>query len=530
MNYDHLVGLPKSFGKEAKSNDITEEFSRTKRAFVKKEEGASNEATSDSDSSDEDSFPISHEVKLKQHTKAVSTVAFDRSGNRFVSGSYDHSVKYWDFNGLSDRSHFREIEPFEHHHIHHLEYGSNDTVLIIPAGAQAKICDREGSEVYETRLGDMYLVNLKNTSGHAAEITCGSWIPGRKEEFYTAGADGTLRIWDINKRQRQKELFIYKSKAGASKVRLTACSTSPDGGVISVSAIDGSIALFGTKGPFNRPVGMVQNAYEQNSITTGLVFAQDSTTIVSRNAAGTVHLWDTRQLSKPQLSRNGLVANHAESTLTCSPDGRFILAPTEDGHLHFLDRTDLSSSSDTKLSNDPLICAEWHEKLGQILCGAADGSIHILYSPELSHRGIIDVLQRKKKALNIDDIATQTTNTNPVDPEFMTNSGAVSQKYWTTQKNLDRKDPVKSRKPDQEKSIRGPDLAKVGDPEILRMVRNQDPREQVLQYAEVAKSDPLFTSAYQATQPEVIFSEEVEEIDNNQGQRKRKFDKLEPFK
>jgi WD40 repeat protein len=60
------------------------------------------------------SLPVSRSIQLKDHTKIVSAVALDPSGARMVTGSYDFTVKFWDFNGMNKECRpFRSIEPWE---------------------------------------------------------------------------------------------------------------------------------------------------------------------------------------------------------------------------------------------------------------------------------------------------------------------------------------------------------------------------------------------------------------------------------
>ena len=71
----------------------------------------------DGDDEDEDGgggplFPTTHELGLKDHTKAVSALALDPSGARFVSGSQDYDCKLWDFGGMDWRCKpFKTWEP-----------------------------------------------------------------------------------------------------------------------------------------------------------------------------------------------------------------------------------------------------------------------------------------------------------------------------------------------------------------------------------------------------------------------------------
>ena len=57
-------------------------------------------------------FPITHELVLKDHTKVVSALALDPSGARLISGSHDYDCKLWDFGGMDARCKpFKTWEP-----------------------------------------------------------------------------------------------------------------------------------------------------------------------------------------------------------------------------------------------------------------------------------------------------------------------------------------------------------------------------------------------------------------------------------
>ena len=58
-------------------------------------------------------LPITDSIVFKQHKSTVSALEFESSGSRFLSGSHDITVAYWDFNGMvkDEPAPFRFIEP-----------------------------------------------------------------------------------------------------------------------------------------------------------------------------------------------------------------------------------------------------------------------------------------------------------------------------------------------------------------------------------------------------------------------------------
>lgn len=58
-------------------------------------------------------LPVTNSMIFKQHKSTVSALEFESSGSRFLSGSHDTTVAYWDFNGMvkDEPEPFRFIEP-----------------------------------------------------------------------------------------------------------------------------------------------------------------------------------------------------------------------------------------------------------------------------------------------------------------------------------------------------------------------------------------------------------------------------------
>jgi 26S proteasome regulatory subunit T2 len=55
----------------------------------------------------------------------------------------------------------------------------------------------------------------------------------------------------------------------------------------------------------------------------------------------------------------------------------------------------------------------------------------------------------------------------------------------------------------------------------LSSMRDEDPREALLKYADKAQKDPIFTKAYQETQPKAIYAELSDE-EEDRGPEKKK--------
>ncbi|GIM09200.1 hypothetical protein Vretimale_13055 [Volvox reticuliferus] len=124
-------------------------------------------------------LPITHEAILKGHTKAVSCLDVEHSGTRMVTGSYDYTVRLYDFHGMkSDMRSFRDLEPSDGHPVLSVSWSpSGDAFLVVTGAAQAKIYDRDGRSLGEFVRGDMYIRDARNTKGHISGLTGGWWHP-----------------------------------------------------------------------------------------------------------------------------------------------------------------------------------------------------------------------------------------------------------------------------------------------------------------------------------------------------------------
>lgn len=117
----------------------------------------SKESSDDSDLSDSEQdnptiLPVTNQVKLKDHHKAISAIHIDPSGTRLITGSLDSQLKVWDFGGMDASFRpFRTVEPWEGNLVKDLAWSiSGDGFLACSNSnqmTQPKLFDRDGIEV-----------------------------------------------------------------------------------------------------------------------------------------------------------------------------------------------------------------------------------------------------------------------------------------------------------------------------------------------------------------------------------------------
>ncbi|KAJ9049157.1 hypothetical protein DSO57_1027608 [Entomophthora muscae] len=457
--------LPSSFGKPQNSQRAAKlqvtsqepviiEKVNTSTKTEEAEAEVPNDDDDDSESPSEDDdelhldlLPLTHEAKLLSHSKLISGLTIDRAGARLVSGSYDHTIKMWDFTGMdSGMRAFRSFEAEEGQHIHDLQYSlSGDQLLVIAGGMQAKIFSREGQELMKFMKGDPYLRDLRHTKGHVSALTCGQWHPYDRDCILTASQDNSIRIWDANNPAKHRDIIIVQSKQRGGRSPVSAATFSHDGILVAGASQDGSLSLWPSKGPFTRPASTIADAHQFNSDTSSLVFSKNNHHLVSRGGDDTVKLWDVRNFTKPLLQASDLLNLNTETNIVFSPDEKLIVTGVGVkrgegyGQLVFLDRTSLEIVRSINVAQSSAVKVVWHAALNQIAVGSGDGSITMYYDPIRSLRGAKLCVSRQPRKRHIDDFEIQRPIMTPHDPPTR-----ISKR----QRDKMRSDPIATRRPD----------------------------------------------------------------------------------
>jgi len=554
--------LPTSFGKRSKEANVAAQIDRTKRTTAALDDGEGNgdlrqaregskesepdeneDDDSDEQSDADDEFPVSHELILKTHERAITTITVDPSGSRLISGSNDCTVKLHDFASMTPTTlrAFKSVDPTvtkaasnsETHPVHHVEFNpiSPGQLLVVSATPQAKILSRDGEVLTEFIKGDMYLRDMHNTKGHVSEITTGTWHPTDKNLCVTAGTDSTLRIWDVNMKRAQKEVIVHKSRVAGSagRTRMTAVvwGSPVQGGnnILVGAALDGSIVMWSGEGPHTRPAAEIRDAHKRDTWTGGIDISADGRTVVTRGGDDTIKLWDTRKFktSISTVDHPSTSSQYPTSNIKFSPNSTNIVTGSQSGHLYILNPATLKPELVTPITpRSPLITVLWHEKLNQIITGSANAETHVLYNPNISTRGAALVMSKAPKRRHIDDDPTLTTDlaqgmsgesiVNPNGLHSGTNQGSTSYAARHPTVGLTAsgrsRDPRRPHVPMTTPFAKSqPDEKHIKEHIPLSSMRDEDPREALMKYAEKAEKDPMFTNAWKHTQPKTLYAE-----------------------
>lgn len=492
------------------------------------------------DEPDEESIekriPISHEISLDHGNKTVSALALDPSGSRLVTGGYDYEVKFWDFNAMdASRRAFRTLQPFECHQIKSIQYSiTGDVILVASGNAQAKVIDRDGFDVLECVKGDQYIVDMAKTKGHVAMLNNACWNPKVKDEFITCSNDGTVRIWNTENPKKNKTVIKTKNKQGKKTIP-THCCFSKDGRIIAAACQDGSIQAWDTRKPFIHTTYIQRTAHALGSDTSCLSFSHEGNSLASRGGDDTLKTWDLRNFKEYLNVAMNLTNYYPQTSCLFSPDDKLIVTGTSvkkgqgSGQLVFLERESLRKLYEFDVMESSVVSCLWHPKLNQIVVGCGNGTTKVYFDPEKSNKGAKLCAGNVKRKVASKEMPLKDHIITPHSLPMFREKRFKNKKKL---KEADRKDPVRSHRPDL--PVTGPGhggrvtsgmslSAYVVKSMALEMKDDSHPREAILKHAKAAAEDPYWVSpAYAHTQPRTVFQEEEEDDeDEEESQRKK---------
>lgn len=472
LNRDPTLTQITSFGKQQETSNLDHKLSLALREDFKsrkqpKDEDDDNSDDDDDDDDDDDELdelPISHELFAPISKQPITCFAQEKSGHRLILAA-GRKMEFYDFPTLDKP--FREVDGDAQ--VTCLAHDPSNIVLVVSETKKVKIYSRDGQELAESVEGDMYLVTPQNTKGHTATVLTGVALGGC--EFATSSRDQTVRIWKYSSGSLKQTHVIVTKPKGVKKV------AGDDSGVVYhlaalddviVAATKDSLATYSKSNGFSRPMSTLQ--VEVTSLTS------NGSNLVITTSNGSL-----RVLSKDLKTQLETNLDGAVIATAYSPDSKYIVAVSDS--LRILDSSDLAEVYKCQLQS-PAKAVTWHSTLNQIFLGLENGQLQMLFSPELSSKGALAVLERGHRKRNIDDVlqtvdvsSTSLKTINPFADDFNKN-------------NQKRKKQAASHHPDNKLDVWGTPDQKHVDATTDKAYR-QDPREELLKYAEKAKDSDI---------------------------------------
>ena len=175
----------------------------------------------------------------------------------------------------------------------------------------------------------------------------------------TAGADGAIRLWDLQSRTRRQSLRTDMHRRAGHDARALALAFSPDGSLLASGHVDGSIHLW------DMAIGeevRVRLRHEQEMVSA-LAFSPDGRTLATGGVDSTLKLWDVPAARKGEARRELVRQPAAVTALAFAAEGRLLVT----GHANRVLRVmDVATRRLTATLRGP-------EALVNLLCASPDG-------------------------------------------------------------------------------------------------------------------------------------------------------------
>lgn len=493
----------------------------------------------DSESSDEEQLgpagvedkgttelPLSHEAVLGcTHGGHVSAIVMDAGGGRLYTGAHDGSLKMWDFNTMHwSLQSFGDATPLDEAAVSGMSI-SGGRSLCWGALPHARILDREARVLVQTPMGDMYLVDAAKSRGHPGPIRGARWL---RSNVITVGTEGVVRVWnpEDSRREamqnipvmRQTVLVKLRTKRGGRACAQTICDTSD--GMAIVGCDDQAVKLvdFRARSATELCAGAVEACAEFTALEAAPAECS-APLLLMRSTGGYLRVYDRRRMSGAVAVFDRLPNTVSETNLCfIGSTGSYFATGTSAsrrdgdaaGAVHVFSMGTMRRVAMRRAASGAgsVVCVRWHERTNQVLYGCADGSVRILYDPQLSSGGVLKCIIRERRTKVHGVVADGVGPIMTPDEAGASSGGALRRGRRLASRAL------------QPKAKDGPETSKIGNTRSLaKYVReagieqkwDEDPREALLKYDEETKRNPVFTKAYQVTQPQVLLSEKTAE-------------------
>jgi hypothetical protein len=236
---------------------------------------------------------------LRGHTSPVGTVAFNHTGTRLASASWDQTVKLWDTASGQE--------------IHTLKGHSGPVVCVAfrPDGTLLA----SGGDDQTVKLWDMASGRVMRIfKGHTGTVRSIAFSPDGTQ-LASASEDRTLKLWDA---VSGMELRTFTGHTG----QVVSVAFSPDGSWLASASGDRTLKLW------NAATGQELRTFSgHRSTVSSVTFGIDGTRLASASRDQTVKLWDT---AAGQELRT--LSGHTEAVwnVAFSPDGTRLASVSDD--------------------------------------------------------------------------------------------------------------------------------------------------------------------------------------------------------
>jgi WD40 repeat protein len=224
--------------------------------------------------------------KLVGSRKLVNCLAFSPDGERVAAGNWDCTVRVWD---VKTGALLRTLQ------------GHTDPISRVCFASRSRVVSAGGGHDLTLRIWDLERPaggeNVATFSEHRSVVT-GLAASADGKRMLSIGADGTVRLWDLEKKKAISEVTGH---CGA----IVGAATSPDGRLAVTAGRDGTVRVWDVR--TSRETRLLDPAAGP---ATGLVLDPDDGRAISSHEGdatihqgGTIEVWNTTSGARRTLAR-----------------------------------------------------------------------------------------------------------------------------------------------------------------------------------------------------------------------------------
>lgn len=290
----------------------------------------------------ESTIPSSCNHRIHAHEGGCTSIMFEHSSNRLVSGGHDKKVKIWDTNTGSLT------------HTLHGCLGSildlsvtHDNKSIIAASSSNNLC------VWDINSG-----RVRHTlTGHMDKV-CAVDISKASSCYVVSSAyDRTIKVWDLNKGYCINTIIFHSN--------CNALSFSIDGQTLFSGHVDGNLRMW------NIQTGKLLSEVAAHSMSlTSISLSRHGNMLLTSGRDNLHNLFDIRSLevcSTFRASGNRMASNWSRSCF--SPDDSNVVSGSADGSVYIWSVSKPDTVSTLKEHTASVLSCSW-SNLGKPLCSA----------------------------------------------------------------------------------------------------------------------------------------------------------------
>ncbi len=206
------------------------------------------------------------------------------------------------------------------------------------------------------------------------------------------GVDGSVRLWDVDSRQRLASFRTAIHQRAGHEALVTCLAFSPDGAFLASGHVDGNIHLWS----LDDGQEVLARARHDASVG-GLSFSPDGMTLASGGLDSTLKLWELGQLRQSEPQRRLIREPSGVTCLVYSRDGSLIITGQTKGVLRVHEVKSGRLSATLRGHEAPLSAVDVSPDGSQLASGGRDGTIRVF---DLNRREELRVLTAHRKAVS----------------------------------------------------------------------------------------------------------------------------------